>query len=193
MFSKLYAQTLVWAKHRHASKYLFCLSFAEASFFPIPPDIMLAPMVLARPSKALQLAFITTISSVLGGVLGYAIGYFAFDVIAIWLQESHYWEQYQQTNIWFENWGFWAVFLAGFSPIPYKVFTVAAGALNMLLLPFVLASVIGRGTRFFLVALLLSLGGKTFAGILHTYIDFIGWGVVVLITGGLAYKFGVFM
>ncbi|MEO1898306.1 MAG: DedA family protein, partial [Methylococcales bacterium] len=88
MFKKLYVQTLLWARHKHAEKYLCALSFAESSFFPIPPDVMLAPMALAMPDKAFKLALFTTIFSVLGGMLGYAIGFFLFDSISPWLQET---------------------------------------------------------------------------------------------------------
>jgi membrane protein YqaA with SNARE-associated domain len=186
MLQKFYDQALIWAKHRHASKYLFALSFAESSFFPIPPDIMLAPMSLAQPHKALHFALWTTIASVLGGILGYAIGYFLFETIASWLQTSHYWGGYLQAEQWFKQWGFWAVFIAGFSPIPYKVFTIAAGALQMFFLPFVIASLIGRGARFFLIALLLAAGGKRLEVILRRLIDKIAWGTVLLLIIGLS-------
>ena len=192
MFQKLYDKALVWSRHRHAPKYLFGLSFAESSFFPVPPDVMLAPMVIAQPSKAMQFALLTTIASVLGGILGYAIGYYAFDTIAGWLQGTHYWDKYLLSKQWFEEWGVWAVFIAGFSPIPYKVFTIAAGALSMSFLPFTLASLIGRGARFFLVSLLLSWGGERLESTLRVYMDRIGWGMVALTIIGIAvYKFGV--
>ncbi|MGZ8224986.1 MAG: YqaA family protein [Methylobacter sp.] len=190
MFQKLYDKTLQLSKHRHASKYLWILSFAESSFFPIPPDVMLAPMALAQPDKALHFALLTTIASVLGGVFGYAIGYFLFDTIEPWLQTTHYWENYLTAQSWFKDWGFWAVFVAGFSPIPYKVFTIAAGAMNMVLLPFVLASIIGRGGRFFLVAMLLAAGGARLESKLREYMDRLGWAVVALVIIGTGiYKF----
>lgn len=190
MFKKLYDKAMQWSRHRHATKYLAALSFAESSFFPVPPDVMLAPMALAQQEKALRLALITTIASVLGGMLGYAIGFFAFDMIQPWLQGSHYWARYQLAEQWFEDWGFWAIFVAGFSPIPYKVFTIAAGALSMLFLPFVLASFVGRGARFFLVAGLLAWGGARFETKLRHYMDIIGWTVVVLVVIGIvAYKY----
>ncbi len=190
MFQKLYGKALLWAKHRHAAKYLFALSFAESSFFPIPPDVMLAPMALARPDKAFRFAVLTTLASVLGGILGYLIGHFAFDLIAPWLQSTRYWDSYLLSRNWFDTWGIWAVFIAGFSPIPYKVFTIAAGALSMPFFPFIGASLVGRGMRFFLVALLLAWGGKRLESVLHTYIDRIGWASVALICiGGLVYKF----
>lgn len=189
MFKKLYHQTLLWSKHRHATKYLASLSFAESFFFPIPPDVMLAPMILAQQSHALRLAMITTLASVLGGILGYVIGFFAFDIVQPWLADSHYWSQYQLAEQWFRDWGFWAILVAGFSPIPYKVFTIAAGALSMMFLPFVLASFIGRGARFFLVAGLLLWGGKRFESKLRQYVDIIGWTVTILITSVCVYKF----
>jgi membrane protein YqaA with SNARE-associated domain len=90
MFQKLYDKTLQLSKHRHASKYLFILRFTESSFFPVPPDVMLAPMALAQPDKAFRFALLTTIASVLGGIFGYGIGYFLFDRIEPWLQTTHY-------------------------------------------------------------------------------------------------------
>ncbi|KAF3978366.1 MAG: DedA family protein [Methylococcales symbiont of Iophon sp. n. MRB-2018] len=190
MFKKLYDKTLTWAKHKHASKYLYALSFAESSFFPIPPDVMLAPMALATPDKAFRLAFFTTIFSVLGGMLGYGIGFFMFDSISPWLQETHYWNKYLMAENWFKDWGFWAIFIAGFSPIPYKVFTLAAGALQMMFLPFVVASFIGRGARFFLVSLLLAVGGEKLESKLRQYMDVLGWLIVVLVVvGSIVYKY----
>lgn len=190
MFKKLYDKVIQYSKHRHATKYLAILSFAESSFFPIPPDVMLAPMVLAQQEKAWRLALITTIASVLGGMLGYAIGFYAFDMLQPWLEGSHYWPKYQLAEQWFKSWGFWAIFIAGFSPIPYKVFTIAGGALSMLFLPFVLASFVGRGARFFLVAGLLAWGGERFEAKLRHYMDIIGWAVVILIMLGIGlYKY----
>ncbi|MCK5728637.1 MAG: DedA family protein [Methylococcales bacterium] len=190
MFQKFYDKALAWSKHRHASKYLFALSFAESSFFPIPPDVMLAPMSLSQPKKAFNFALLTTIASVLGGILGYAIGYFLFDSIELWLQSTHYWNKYLQAETWFADWGFWAVFIAGFSPIPYKVFTIAAGALQMLFLPFVAASLVGRGARFFMVAMLLAAGGEKLEAKLRQYMDIIGWVTVGLVIAGIGiYKF----
>ncbi len=190
MFKKLYDKALGWARHRHATKYLCALSFAESSFFPIPPDVMLAPMALAKPENAFRFALMTTIFSVLGGMLGYAIGFFMFDTVALWLQGTHYWDKYLLAENWFKDWGFWAIFVAGFSPIPYKVFTIAAGALHMFFLPFVLASFIGRGARFFLVALLLAAGGEKLESRLRQYMDVLGWTVVALvIIVGCVYKY----
>ncbi len=178
LFARLYERTLVWSRHRHAPRYLFALSFTESSFFPIPPDTMLLPMALAQPAKAWYFAALTTLASVLGGIFGYLIGYFAFDLIEPWLQQSRYWEAYLHGREWFERWGVWAVLLAGFSPIPYKVFTLTAGVMQMAFLPFVLASLLGRGARFFLVAALVRLGGERMDHFLRRHIDWMGWAVV---------------
>ncbi len=181
MFQKLYDKALHWSKHPRALNYLIALSFAESSFFPVPPDVMLAPMALAQPHKAIQFALWTTIASVVGGMFGYLIGYFLFDNISPWLHSSHYWTTYLTAESWFKEWGFLAVFVAGFSPIPYKIFTIAAGALHMFFLPFILASLVGRGGRFFLVALLLAAGGEKLECKLREYMDRIGWATVILI------------
>lgn len=182
IFSVLYERVMAWSKLPNAPWYLSILSFAESSFFPIPPDVMLAPMSLANPSKAWRLALITTIASVLGGLLGYFIGSTAFDSIAPHLQSSErYWAAFQRAELWFKEWGVWAIFLAGFSPIPYKVFTIAAGALAMPLLPFTIASFLGRGARFFMVAGLMKWGGPTMEANLRKYVDRIGWVAVILI------------
>ena len=116
-----------------------------------------------------------------GRAVRLCIGYFAIDALLPWLQESRYWPAYQTAVEWFGRWGFWAVFVAGFSPIPYKVFTIAAGALSMALLPFALASLIGRGARFFLVAGLMAWGGARMEEVLHRYVERLGWAVVALV------------
>lgn len=191
LFSPLYARAMRWARHRHAPWYLGGLSFAESSFFPIPPDVMLAPMSMARPKRALWFATLTTLTSVAGGVLGYLIGMFAFELVAPLVGEGgRYQGAFTTAREWFDEWGFWAVFAAGFSPIPYKVFTITAGVLSMAFLPFVLASFIGRGLRFYLVALLMAWGGEAMEEKLHRWVDWLGWlTVAALLIIVLAYSF----
>jgi len=181
IFSTLYEKAMRWARHPKASWYLGGLSFSESSFFPIPPDVMLAPMSLAKPDRAVFYATLCTVASVLGGILGYFIGFFAFDSIEASLQASHYYEYYLTAKDWFAEWGFVAIFIAGFSPIPYKVFTITAGAISMSFLPFVLASLVGRGARFYLVALLMAWGGKSMEDKLRRWIDWLGWLTLLLI------------
>ena len=179
IFSKLYDMTLRWAARPKAPWYLGGLSFAESSFFPIPPDVMLAPMVLAKRNKAWWFAAITTIASVLGGIAGYLIGWLAFDLIEPWVMQAGYGDKLALTKDWFEQWGVWVVFIAGFAPIPYKLFTISAGVLAMSFLPFVMASLIGRGARFFLVAGIIRAGGEKMEAVLRKYIDTMGWIVIV--------------
>jgi membrane protein YqaA with SNARE-associated domain len=185
IFSPLYARAMVWARHRHAPWFLGGLSFAESSFFPIPPDVMLAPMSLANPARAWRFALLTTLASVAGGLFGYFIGAFAFDVVEPLIRDGRYWSYYLQAQDWFARWGFWAMFVAGFSPIPYKVFTIAAGAAAMPLLPFTVASLIGRGARFFLVAGLMAWGGARMEAVLRRYIDRLGWATVAAVVVGV--------
>lgn len=178
IFGPLYDRVIEWSRHRHAERYLAALSFAESSFFPIPVDVMLAPMCLANRSRAWRFAAVASVFSVLGGLAGYAIGLVAFEVIEPWLAESHYWAAYETSRDWFDRYGIWVIFVAGFSPIPYKVFTIAAGVAALSLPAFFIASVIGRGARFFLVAGLLVLGGEKFENTLRTHVERIGWGTV---------------
>ena len=185
IFSALYQRAMAWARHPKAPWYLGMLSFAESSFFPVPPDVMLAPMSLGQPKKAWKFALLTTLASVAGGILGYLIGWLAFDLVSGWLQQAGYYDKYLLAREWFDRWGFWAIFVAGFSPIPYKVFTITAGVTTMSFLPFVMASFIGRGARFFLVAALMAWGGPAMEARLHRYMEWIGWGVVILVVLGL--------
>lgn len=188
LFSALYRQVMSWSRHRRAPWILGGLSFIESSFFPIPPDVMLAPMSLAQPKKAWWYATITTVTSVLGGLFGYWIGATFFHAIEPWLSQSNYWPAFLTAKAWFVEWGFWAVFIAGFSPIPYKVFTIAAGVLGMPLIPFVLASFVGRGGRFYLVAGLMKWGGQKMERLLEKYVDQLGWATVAIVVLVIAVK-----
>jgi len=181
MFASLYDHVIEWSRYRHAERYLGVLSFAESSFFPIPVDVMLAPMCLADREKAWRYASIATVFSVIGGVAGYAIGVVGFEMFEPWLAESRYWAAYETSREWFDRYGVWVIFVAGFSPIPYKVFTVAAGVAAINLPLFVVASVIGRGARFFLVASLIVWGGDRLETTLQKHVERIGWAVVLLV------------
>jgi membrane protein YqaA with SNARE-associated domain len=182
----MYDAALRWSRHPHAPRYLATLSFAESSFFPVPPDVMLMPMSLAKPERAMWFATLTTLASVVGGIAGYAIGAFALDWIAPLIGEGGRWASaYAKASAWFHEWGFWAVLIAGFSPVPYKVFTISAGALAMAFVPFVFASAVGRGARFFLVAGLLAWGGAAMEQRIRSYVEGIGWVLVGL--GVVAY------
>ncbi|WP_372858547.1 YqaA family protein [Pseudoalteromonas sp.] len=182
LFTKLYDMALEWAKHRHAERYLAGMSFAESVFFPVPPDVMLAPMSLAQPSKAWRFASFATVASVLGGVLGYLLGFWLFEpVVEPFIAQMQWQDKFNTALAWFKDYGVWVVFIAGFSPIPYKVFTIGAGVLQMAFLPFIIASAIGRGARFFLVSALMKWGGVKMEQKLRQYIEVLGWAVVALI------------
>ena len=187
LFGPLYERVLQWSRHRHAERYLAGLSFAESSFFPIPPDVMLAPMCLAERKRAWRYATVTTLASVLGGVAGYAIGFYLFEMIEPWLRTTHYWESYLEARKWFDKWGVLAVFVAGFSPIPYKIFTIAAGAAVLTFPWFVLASFLGRGGRFYLVAGFIVAGGERMATLLPRYVERLGWAVVAVAVVGVGF------
>ena len=180
IFSYLYDKTIAWSAHSHAPFYLAGVSFAESSFFPIPPDIMLVSMGLARPNKSCLFAFIATCFSVLGGIFGYVIGHYFMAVIEPLVMGSGYAANFHKLVGWFELWGVWIVILAGFSPFPYKLFTVTAGAMHLPFLPFIIGSIVGRGLRFFLVSGLIYYTGDSLKSHFRRYIDIIGWSLVFI-------------
>ncbi|MCY4607000.1 MAG: DedA family protein [bacterium] len=157
MFERLYARTMELAASRHAVWWLLALAVAEASFFPVPVEALLLPMMFATPSRAWFLALLATIGTVVGGVTGYAIGLFLHDTIA-WpvLDFYGYAEAYAEYATLYNVWGAWIVFAGGFTPIPYKVVTIASGAMHLDIWVFVAASAASRGLRFAIEAALLS-------------------------------------
>ncbi len=187
LFGSLYRKMLYWAGHRHAERWLAAVTFAESSFFPIPPDTMLIPMTLARPERALRYALITTLFSVLGGLLGYTIGVYGGDFIQPVIAKLGWQHNFELVLTWFSRWGFWAVFVAGFSPIPYKLFTIGAGFLGLAIVPFVAASIIGRGARFFLEAYLVARAGPAVAPVIERNMERVGWAMVALSVGLAAF------
>lgn len=187
LFGPLYDRCLVWARHRHAPRYLALLSFSESVIFPVPPDVMLAPMALARPRAWWKLAGLCTAASVLGGVLGYALGHFALEAIWPWILRMGWDDTFAHVQALFVRYDFWIVFVAAFTPIPYKVFTIASGATGIAVLPFVLGSFIGRGIRFFLVAGLIAWGGERLERGLRRYIEILGWAVALAVLAAVAW------
>jgi membrane protein YqaA with SNARE-associated domain len=156
MRDRLYARTWALASSPHAITVLAFVAFAESSFFPLPPDLLLIPMVLARPSRAFLLAGLCTLMSVLGGFLGYAIGYLLFDTVGRPILEFyHAMDRYEALKTAFAQWGAWIIIIKGLTPIPYKLVTIASGVAQFPLLTFGLASLVSRSLRFFLLAALL--------------------------------------
>lgn len=180
IFGTMYDKVMSWSTHRYATAWLMFVSFIESIFFPIPTDIMLIPMAMNHPKQALKLGIYTAIASAVGGMIGYALGYYAFDSVQEYIVKWGYQGHLETAMSWFKQWGILVVFIAGFSPIPYKVFTICAGVMQMAFLPFVITSVISRAARFILVAKLAAWGGQKFAHKLRQSIEIIGWAVVVL-------------
>ncbi len=169
------------AAHPNAERYLIGISIIESIFFPVPTALMVAPMAVARPERAVRIATIATVTSVFGGLFGYLLGYFALAAVEPILHDVGYWEKYTIAQQWFEEWGFWAVVVAGFTPIPFKLFTITAGAMAMSIPLFLLAGLIGRAGHFFLVALLMAWAGPKLEPVVRRYIEWLGWLTILLV------------
>lgn len=186
--SLVYDKIMTWSRHHHAPVYLFGLSFAESSFFRVPPDVMLAPMVLANPARAWYYASVTIIASVLGSIVGYLIGFFFFTVIHPYIIQQGYGDAYAHIVVWFHDWGFWAIIVAAFAPIPFRAFTIVAGASGMMFLPFLLACAVGRGSRFALLTALMLGGGRVMQKLFHErYIRLLWLLLVIVLVAGLVW------
>jgi len=173
MLRRLYDWCIAAASKPYASWIMGIVSFVESSFFPVPPDAMLVPMALARPDKAYSFATICTLSSVAGGMLGYAIGYFLYESVGLWLMHLYGYggkiEAFRQAYV---EWGTWIILLKGLTPIPYKIVTIASGFTGYPFIPFVLLSIVARGMRFFLVAFLIHRYGPQARAIIEERLGF---------------------
>ena len=183
---KTYNWTLEKAQHKNAKWYLSLISFAESSFFPIPPDILLIPMALASKARALFYAFMCTLFSVLGGILGYAIGYFFYNSVGIYIVDFYHLEN--SFNI-FENYykefGILIVLGAGITPFPYKFITIASGVFGLNIYLFVIVSIIGRGLRFYLIAILLYFFGEKIKLFIDKYFNILSITFFILLVGSV--------
>lgn len=175
LFRPWYERALRWARHRHAPWWLSFLSFVEAIFFPAPPEVMLAPMTLAAPKKWWQYASLSLLGSTLGAFVGYAVGYFAIQAVEPWLVQIGLGPSFNEAREALKEHGFWFMIVGGFTPIPFKVFTIAAGTVAMPWLPFLASVMIGRGKRVYLVAAAIRLGGERAERALHRYVEPVGW------------------
>ena len=187
LLRSVYDWTMNFAAHRNAMWALFVISFIESSVFPIPPDILLVPMVLAAREKAWKIAAVCTLGSVLGGIAGYGIGYFLYESIGLPMLELYgKADKFAEFQDMYNQWGAWVVAMAGLTPFPYKVITIASGVTHLDLWTFVIASVLSRGARFFLEALMLWYFGDPIRDFVEKYL---GW----LVTGGFIVLFGGFV
>lgn len=185
MFRRIYDWMMRLAGHRRALPALAAISFAESSFFPIPPDVMLIPMVIAQRSRAFLIAGVCTIASVVGGLFGYAIGYFLFETIGAWVISVYNLEGAMQTfRNEFAEYGTWIILIKGLTPIPYKLVTIASGAAHFDLFTFVWASIVTRGLRFFLVAALLWKFGEPIRAFIEKRLELVTWAFLALLIGG---------
>lgn len=187
MFRALYDWTLRLASHRHAIRSMAFISFCESSFFPIPPDVMVVPMVLARRDQAYLIAAVCTISSVLGGMVGYAIGMFLYDSVGQWLIRFYGMgegiEAFRET---YQKWGVWIILIKGFTPIPFKLVTIASGIAAFNFPVFVAAALVTRGARFFLIAWLLRRYGASMQEFIERRLTLVGWLFLAALVGGFA-------
>lgn len=181
----LYNWVLSWADKPGGKTALYAISFAESSFFPVPPDPLLIAYCLSKPKESLRFALLTTVFSVIGGMFGYLIGIFLFETVgkAI-LNLYNYWDIYNKVKEMFDMYGFTAVLIAGFTPIPYKVFTIASGSFYFNFPLFVIASILSRGARFFLVAILMLFFGEKAREFIDKYFDWLALAFVILLIGG---------
>jgi len=188
---KLYYWTLHWAATPYALPALVVLSFAESSFFPVPPDVLLIALCFSTPTRWFRLALWCTVASVAGGVLGYSIGWGLWDVVGQAIVRFYHGESVvEAVRVWYRDYGFWGVLIAAVTPIPYKVFTIASGMMRFDVAPFLLASVLGRGFRFFLVAGLIRLFGARIRPFLDKHFELAASALVLLaILGFFAIKY----
>src|SRR6478609_6310260 len=182
---RLYDWVIRLAGHPRAIPAMGVVSFAESSFFPIPPDVMLVPMVLANRKKAFTIAAVCTVCSVVGGLLGYAIGYYFFETIGAWVVKTYGLQAgLERFREQFADWGIWVILIKGLTPIPYKLVTIASGAAHFDLFTFVWASIVTRGVRFFLVAALLWKYGEPIRTFIEERFALVSWGFLILLVGG---------
>lgn len=185
MLRRLYDWVMGLAASRHAPASLFAVSFAESSFFPIPPDVMLAPMVLAKPEKAWRYAAICTLASVLGGILGYAIGFF-LKPLGVWLMSvTGHPGGMTEFKCWYDHYGVWVILAKGLTPIPYKLVTIASGLAAFSFPMFILASVLTRAARFFLVALVVKKFGPAMLPVIEKRLALFAGILIALLVIGL--------
>ena len=184
---RIYDHTLNLASRKNALTWLFVISFIESSFFPIPPDIMIIPMVLATPKEAYKIAGVATVASVLGGYFGYFIGVYGFELIARPLLGFYgYMKQFGEFENYYHEYGAWIVFGAGITPFPYKIITIASGVVRLDLVVFTIASVIARGMRFYFIAWLLKRFGDPMKVFIEKNLNLLSILFLLLLIGGFA-------
>jgi len=190
IFAGLYQRAMGWAVHPHRERYLVGVSIFESFIFPLPTALLMIPMVIATPDKAIRLATITTLMSVFGAVVGYLLGWGAMSLIEPWITQMGWTEQLESAKAEFAIYGVLAVGIGAFTPAPFKIFTLTAGMLSMSFIPFLLVSLVGRGAHFYLIALLMAWAGPRMEPVVRKYIEWLGWSIVVLaVIGFVIHKY----
>jgi membrane protein YqaA with SNARE-associated domain len=194
VFGPMYERALAWSKHPRAPAFLTGLSFAEAVVFPIPPEVMLAPMSLSQPQRSFWFATLSLVGSLAGAVVGYLLGHYAYELIRPlfdslgWIDRIDAQVLYLREVAAESPWkAFWILVIAGFTPIPLKIFTWAAGIVGVPMLPFLASMAVGRGKRVYLIAAAIRLGGARAERALHRYIEPVGWGASALLVVGIGW------
>ena len=190
MFTGLYNRAMGWAEHPKRERYLVGVSLFESFIFPLPTALLMIPMVIATPDKAIRLATITTLMSVFGAAIGYLLGWGAMSVIEPWITEMGWLPQLESARLEFVKYGVLAVGIGAFTPAPFKIFTITAGMLSMSFIPFLLVSLVGRAAHFYMIALLMAWAGPKMEPVVRKYIEWLGWAVIALaIVGFLIHKY----
>jgi len=190
IFAGLYNRAMRWAEHPKRERYLVGVSIFESFIFPLPTALLMIPMVIATPDKAIRLATITTIMSVFGAAIGYLLGWGAMSVIEPWITQMGWLPKLESARADFVTYGVLAVGIGAFTPAPFKIFTVTAGMLSMSFIPFLLVSLVGRAAHFYMIALLMAWAGPKMEPVVRKYIEWLGWAIIALaVIGFIVHKY----
>jgi len=190
IFGGLYTRMMRWAEHPYRERYLSGVSLFESFIFPVPTALLMIPMVIATPDKAMRLATIATMLSVVGAAIGYLVGWGAINVIEPWIMKMGWLDALQHARVDFETYGVLAVGIGAFTPAPFKIFTITAGMLSMSFIPFLLVSLVGRAAHFYLIAYAMAWAGPKMEPVVRKYIEVLGWAVIILaVAGFLVHKY----
>ncbi|MCW8933907.1 MAG: VTT domain-containing protein [Gammaproteobacteria bacterium] len=190
IFAGLYNRAMLWAEHPKRERYLVGVSIFESFIFPLPTALLMIPMVIATPDKAIRLATITTVMSVFGAAIGYLLGWGAMSIIEPWITQMGWLPKLESARADFVTYGVLAVGIGAFTPAPFKIFTITAGMLSMSFIPFLLVSLVGRAAHFYMIALLMAWAGPKMEPVVRKYIEWLGWAIIVIaVVGFIIHKY----
>ena len=183
LFGPIYERMMLWAAHKRAPAILTVLSFFEAFVFPVPPEVMLAPMTLAKPKMGLRYASLSLGAAMLGGLVGYAIGHYAMHILMPLFERFGYAASFEEVRRMMVQHGFWVLLIGGFTPVPFKILTIASGAVGVPIWEFLAGALIGRGKRVYIVAGAIMLGGARAEQAIRRHVEWLGWLAIALLIG----------